>query len=91
MPQWFEVFPAGELVKSGSPVKTDAGAVLLVDLGGDKGLDAVKFKRQFASLPGHVIVQDLPENLSGIEDAHRKEVMYLAHDFFNPQPIMGAR
>ena len=84
---WFHHFPVQEKL-----AVEERTAPLIVDVGGSKGHDLVKFKQCYPSLQGRLILQDLPEvieeakalgNLDGIEA--------MAYDFFQPQPIKGAK
>ncbi|KAG8163799.1 hypothetical protein KVR01_007096 [Diaporthe batatas] len=66
----------------------------VVDVGGSRG----HFVRDLlAQNPGfRVVVQDLPQVVEGLEGEGKGEgkgggeVTYQAHDFFNPQPVVGA-
>lgn len=85
--RWFEVFPITDQFSAG--LRSDAHAVLIVDVGGSHGHDLLRFKEQFPGLPGRLILQDLPETidvlgggLSGIEP--------MAYNFYSPQPVKGA-
>ena len=85
-PNWSDFFPVEERLQ-GSDL--DARSVLLVDIGGGIGHDAEDFKTKHPSLPGRIIVQDLPE---AIDQGARKgqEIEMVSHDFFTPQPIQGS-
>jgi hypothetical protein len=65
---------------------------ILVDVGGGRGTVAAEIAR---ALPGlHCIVQDLPEVIKGAEvpvDLQEGErLRFMAHDFFQEQPVKGA-
>lgn len=81
-----------------SDVPTDDAArsdeeenVFLVDVGGNKGHDLIKFKNIFGSrAPGKLVLQDLPSiikqdgalaNAAGIET--------MGYNFMDPQPVKG--
>jgi len=61
--------------------------VLLVDIGGGRGQVIYSIRNQRPDLRGRIIVQDLPQEISGREPVTGIEAM--AHDFFTPQPIHG--
>jgi len=86
--KWFNTFPAKENLPS-RPLKTDPDAVLLVDVAGGQGYWTQQFHDHIGdSLPGKLIVQDQP---FVIEKAQLKGVEAMTHNFFEPQPIRGAR
>lgn len=87
---WTEVYDTNRLV-SGATLSSDTP--LFVDVGGAHGLDTARLLAKHPDLPADVlIVQDLPEVVA----THAKEkldprIKRMAHDFFTPQPIRGAR
>ena len=82
---WIDIFPVRENL--GTDARDDQAAIMFVDIGGGLGHEAVALKKRFPDLPGHFVVQDLPQVVSGqTVDA---EVEYMAHDFFTPQPLKG--
>ncbi|KAK8037279.1 Winged helix-turn-helix transcription repressor DNA-binding [Apiospora marii] len=67
-------------------------AVFLVDVGGGLGHDLVEFHRYHPSVPGRLVVQDLPQVVDSIVPSEEnKAFTAMAHDFFEEQPIKGAR
>jgi hypothetical protein len=81
--QWFDIYPAAERLKA-HPVGESNG-VLLCDVGGGQGHEAVKFQERYPDLQGRIVLQDLPRTLQGLNLPKRIEQM--PHDFFTPQPI----
>ncbi|KAE8131158.1 S-adenosyl-L-methionine-dependent methyltransferase [Aspergillus pseudotamarii] len=85
---WTDVYDTQPLVAGADLTKP-----LFVDVGGAQGLDAQRLLDRHPDLPADIlIVQDLPE----VVTTHGKEkldsrVRKMAHDFFQPQPITGAR
>ncbi|EHK96043.1 putative Sterigmatocystin 8-O-methyltransferase [Glarea lozoyensis 74030] len=79
--QWTEVFPVE--AKMIQRLQAGEDSVTMVDVGGGFGHQANLLKDTFPTLPGKLVVQDLPqmkgEDLPGIE--------FQAHDFFLEQPI----
>lgn len=87
---WFETFPAAEVLVPGA--KKDADAVLLVDVGGNKGHEAAAFRKAHPDAPGRCILQDLPPMIERVKkQGPPAEVECMAYDFFTRQPIKGAR
>ena len=82
---WMDFYPVEERLGKGA--RTDRDAVMMVDVGGGAGQQALALKNKFPSLPGRFVVQDLQslpaehERVQGIE--------YQQHDFFNEQPVKG--
>lgn len=62
--------------------------VLLVDVGGSFGHDLLDFRRKWPSVPGRLVLQDLPEVVSSVKDLH-PSIDVTAHDFFTEQPVKG--
>ncbi|KAK2616396.1 hypothetical protein QQS21_000637 [Conoideocrella luteorostrata] len=62
---------------------------VLVDIGGNTGQQASTLLSRYPELAGRVVVQDREEVVRGASDI--KGVEFMAHDFFNPQPINGAK
>ncbi|KAL6858363.1 hypothetical protein ACO1O0_005824 [Amphichorda felina] len=85
---WTDVYDTQPLVAGADLTKP-----LFVDVGGAQGLDAQRLLDRYPNLPANVlVVQDLPE----VVTTHSKEkldsrIRKMAHDFFQPQPITGAR
>ncbi|KAL4795782.1 S-adenosyl-L-methionine-dependent methyltransferase [Aspergillus venezuelensis] len=81
-------FPVQEQLVDGITIAQDD--VLMVDVGGSFGHDLLDFRRKWPDVPGRLILQDLPEVVAQVKDLHPSlEVM--GHDFFQEQPIKGAR
>ena len=83
------------LLVSGDNLGTNAGQseqdndkVLFVDVGGGRGEALRKFRRVHPELRGRVIIEDLPMVIEGQEVEEGVEA--IAHDFFTPQPVIGA-
>lgn len=69
--------------------KEEGERVVFVDVGGNVGHQARRLVERHPRLAGRVVVEDLPETVGAAAAA--KGVRFLAHDFFNPQPVKGAR
>ncbi|KAI1410390.1 putative sterigmatocystin 8-O-methyltransferase precursor [Hypoxylon sp. FL1857] len=68
--------------------------LLFVDVGGARGHQCVALRRKYPSLPGRIVLQDLPDviqrvkadPLPGFEGIEAEP-----YDIFTPQPLKGAR
>ena len=83
--EWFEFYPVDKKLQ----VKENSRP-LLVDVGGGLGHDLVAFREKFPTLPGKLVVQDLPvvvDDIKGLPSG----IEVMAHDFFKPQPINSAK
>ncbi|KAL8721599.1 MAG: hypothetical protein Q9225_001763 [Loekoesia sp. 1 TL-2023] len=74
----------------GNGMKEGTEEVLLVDVGGGLGHDLELLKQQHAHVPGRLILQEKPEVISQIT-APNTIFEKMAHDFFTPQSVHGAR
>ncbi|MCJ1378681.1 hypothetical protein MMC17_001780 [Xylographa soralifera] len=81
---WMDFFPVEEKLCNGARTN----GILFVDVGGGIGHEAIALKMRFPKLPGKFILQDLPQT---VKDLHLEGVEAMAHDFFKPQTIKGAR
>ncbi|KAL8787373.1 MAG: hypothetical protein Q9213_002256 [Squamulea squamosa] len=63
--------------------------VLFTDIGGGRGQICKAFKSRYPTLPGRIIVQDVPQTLAGVNPPNGIEALH--HDFFEPQTIKGAK
>ncbi|KAL4887226.1 S-adenosyl-L-methionine-dependent methyltransferase [Aspergillus karnatakaensis] len=81
-------YPVQEQLIDGTTIGNED--VLLVDVGGSFGHDLSDFRRKWPSVPGRLILQDLPEVVSSVKDLH-PSIDVTAHDFFKEQPVKGAR
>ncbi|KAJ5278920.1 hypothetical protein N7478_004292 [Penicillium angulare] len=82
---WFEFFPVAERLHV--PNDTDT---LIVDIGGSQGEDLKKFKAHFPTLPGKLILQDLPAVVEGAHDLPAG-IVAQKYDFFQVQPVKNAK
>ncbi|KAF5862076.1 hypothetical protein ETB97_012141 [Aspergillus alliaceus] len=63
--------------------------VVMVDIGGNAGQLLVQIKERFPQLSGRMIVQDRAETLKAAQQ--KQGIEYMPHDFFTPQPVIGAK
>ncbi|KAF9783646.1 hypothetical protein IL306_008570 [Fusarium sp. DS 682] len=82
---WPEIYPTGTLLAN---YKLDRP--LVVDVGGSKGHDLIKFQNCHPGTPvGSLVLQDLPGILRKI--VIPDTIAVKPHDFLTPQPVKGAR
>ena len=86
---WVDWFPVHDVILSDFR-STNGDAKVLVDMGGGKGRDILRFLAKFPESRGRLILQDLTgttESLRGVANGFEVQ----SHDLFTPQPVMGAR
>ncbi|KEY72251.1 hypothetical protein S7711_00250 [Stachybotrys chartarum IBT 7711] len=81
---WLSVYPVKQEV-SGWP---DEKAVY-VDIGGNIGHQCAEFKEAYPDVPGRVVLQDMAHSIAAALPTPGVEKM--VHNFFEPQPIKGAK
>ncbi|GAP84748.1 putative O-methyl transferase B [Rosellinia necatrix] len=81
---WLAVYPVKEEVRDWDPKKP-----VYVNIGGGIGHQCAQFLEKYPEVPGRVILQDLPHSVDKALPTPRVE--NVAHDFFEPQPIKGAK
>jgi hypothetical protein len=86
--KWYETVPVEKILDTAN---VSADDVLLVDVGGNTGYDLLGFHKAHPNLPGKLIVQDLPGCLETVDAQSIAPVEPMAHDFFSPQPVEGAK
>lgn len=82
---WYEFFPVADRLRV--PSTADP---LIVDIGGSQGEDLANFHARFPSLPGKLILQDLPAVIDGARDLPA-EIEAQKYDFFQEQPVKNAK
>ena len=82
---WLDYFPFKEQLVEGFEGGDDAA--LLVDVGGGIGHEVRAIQKWFPDLPGHLVLQDLPNTVKQAGEIPGAKVM--AHDFFSAQPVKG--
>ncbi|KAI9662220.1 MAG: hypothetical protein M1821_008386 [Bathelium mastoideum] len=86
---WTEWYPTDtEIVQRYSP---EIGDAMIVDIGGGKGHDLKKFAAKHPEAWGKLVLQDLSEVIADAGDLESDGVRAITHDFFKPQPVIGAR
>ncbi|KAL8992755.1 MAG: hypothetical protein Q9169_006862 [Polycauliona sp. 2 TL-2023] len=86
---FLDFFPAQEQVINGYESQLNGGNVIFVDIGGAQGTEALEFHHRFPSHPGRLILQDRADV---VEDGTLRDSLEIqGHNFFQPQPVRGAR
>ncbi|KAI0554401.1 S-adenosyl-L-methionine-dependent methyltransferase [Xylaria curta] len=81
---WLQVYPVLKETAGCPPERP-----LFVNIGGGVGHQCAQFKEKYPELLGRVVVQDLPYSIA--EALPTPGVEAMIHDFFEPQPIRGAK
>ncbi|PWY95175.1 S-adenosyl-L-methionine-dependent methyltransferase, partial [Aspergillus sclerotioniger CBS 115572] len=63
---------------------------VIVDIGGNQGVDLERFAQSFPGLGCQLILQDLPQTLEGIPGPLDSKIKPLVYDFFTEQKVRGA-
>ncbi|KAL5349386.1 hypothetical protein ACLOAV_005677 [Pseudogymnoascus australis] len=89
--KWYEVPEIMEAALGDAEVGNHD--TLLIDVGGNGGHDLIGFHRAHPSMPGRLILQDLPAIIQSLDSAAlaQQGIEAIGHDFFTPQPIHGAK
>lgn len=83
---WTKVYDTSKLVEGANL----DNAPLVVDVGGNTGIDISHVLARHPELPaGSLVLQDLPEIIAKAKVD--KKITATAHDFFLPQPVKGER
>ncbi|RYN41800.1 hypothetical protein AA0112_g1804 [Alternaria arborescens] len=82
--RWLDEYPIRPQMKDWNPELP-----AFVDVGGNVGHYCAMFKKRFPDIPGRIILQDLPDTLA--HSLKTPGVEAIGHDFFQPQPIKGAK
>ncbi|CBX98963.1 similar to o-methyltransferase [Plenodomus lingam JN3] len=91
-PKWVDgKIPTTDLILSEEELADSR--VMLVDVGGGSGHQCEAIRKAFPHLKGRILVEDLPFMVNRIDKEHARTVGFevVAHDFFKPQPIRGAK
>lgn len=83
---WLDYYPIEErLVKGTSP----ENPIFMVDIGGGQGHDLKSLSDKYGGkgLPGRLILQD---SVADTREDSTTIFEFMAHNFFEPQPIIGA-
>nr|ANM86610.1 putative O-methyltransferase [Cladonia uncialis subsp. uncialis]AUW30806.1 putative O-methyltransferase [Cladonia uncialis subsp. uncialis] len=81
---WLSVYPIEEETRLWDPE-----AAVFINMGGGIGHQCAEFKARYPKVAGRVILQDLPHSIDRALQTPGVENM--THNFFEPQPIKGAK
>ncbi|GAP91478.1 putative O-methyl transferase B [Rosellinia necatrix] len=81
---WLSVYP---VVSEAVDWPSDKG--LYVNIGGGIGHQCAQFKEKYPTLQGRVVLQDFPHSVA--QALPTPGVENMAHNMFEPQPILGAK
>ncbi|THC87698.1 hypothetical protein EYZ11_012854 [Aspergillus tanneri] len=82
---WHVKYPVKEKLAA-RPVSTKP---VIVDVGGNQGVDLQRFADTFPDLECRLILQDLPETLAGIPGKLDSRIKPTVYDFFTEQTVKG--
>ncbi|KAJ7747465.1 S-adenosyl-L-methionine-dependent methyltransferase [Mycena olivaceomarginata] len=86
---WTEYFDTSTLVDE-AIIENGKTTPILVDVGGNIGLDLTRFLEKYPNVPtGSLVLQDASDVIALAKVDPRIRAM--SHDFFTPQPILGSR
>jgi hypothetical protein len=86
---WTEYFDTLTLVDE-AIIENGKTTPILVDVGGNIGLDLTRFLEKYPNVPtGSLVLQDASDVIALAKVDPRIRAM--SHDFFTPQPILGSR
>ena len=86
---WLDSYPLMERISPNA--KHEEDAVLMVDIGGGRGHELQEFQRIRKSLPGRLIVQDLPSVIADIDVKKDPGFETQEYDLFSKQPVRGGK
>lgn len=84
---WLDIYPLQDRLAHN--LNEEENAVLLVDIGGGVGHDLRDFGNRRGSMPGRLVLQDLPAIISEVDSSKKPAVEAMAYDYYTPQPIEG--
>lgn len=84
---WFTVFPLE--AELGTFLESSTGAPAFVDIGGGFGHQCGALASAFPRLKGRLVLQDMPQTIAIAPPLDG--VQATAHDFFEQQPVKGAK
>ncbi|KAJ7904330.1 S-adenosyl-L-methionine-dependent methyltransferase, partial [Mycena olivaceomarginata] len=86
---WTDFFDTSTLVDE-AVIENGKTTPILVDVGGNTGVDTTRFLERHPNVPtGSLVLQDTSDTIAMAKVDPRIRAM--AHDFFQPQPILGSR
>lgn len=81
-----DIYPAMDRLAAGA--STGSESVMMVDVSGGQGHQAIAMKKKFPNLPGRYIVTDIAHGPPANRD-NSVGVEFLVHDFMTEMPVKG--
>ncbi|RYP50584.1 hypothetical protein DL768_003929 [Monosporascus sp. mg162] len=81
---WLSVYPV-----AAEAAGWTAEEFLYVNIGGGVGHQCAQFREKYPTLPGRIVLQDLPHSVA--QALPTPGVENMTHDMFEPQPVVGAK
>lgn len=81
---WLSVYPVREATAG-----WDADKAVYINIGGSIGHQCAEFKAAYPDVPGRVILQELPHSIA--QALQTPGVENMMHNFWDPQPVKGAK
>ncbi|KAJ0421350.1 S-adenosyl-L-methionine-dependent methyltransferase [Aspergillus carlsbadensis] len=89
-PEWLDVFQLVERIQAGTDMSLEPDQVLFVDVGGGVGHQGVALRDRLPeAVKNRIVVQDVEMVIA--RAIQREGVEAMVHDFWEPQPVQGAR
>lgn len=86
---WYQIYPFAD--EMGKACESSPDDVLLVDIGGNRGLDILDFHKAYPNLPGRLVLQDLPETIDAVDASTMGKIELKPYNFYTPQEVKGAK
>ncbi|KAE9962613.1 hypothetical protein BLS_000114 [Venturia inaequalis] len=88
-----EMVPPHPMFEDVANLSVDADGVTLVDVGGGAGQAIGIIRKAYPNVPGKFILQDLPKSIESLAPGRAEKLGFepMVHNFFEPQPIKGAK
>ncbi|KAJ5689653.1 O-methyltransferase family protein [Penicillium macrosclerotiorum] len=83
---WHDKFPIKERLNA----RESSAKPIIVDIGGNQGVDLQRFADTFSDFDCELILQDLPETIKNIPGPLDRKIQPIAYDFFTNQIIKEA-
>jgi hypothetical protein len=91
---WHLKYPFKQKIPSLQARDATAGKMVIVDIGGNQGVDLERFASCFPHLDCDLVLQDLPETLSLLKEGKSTQldarIRVMEYDFLTAQPVHGA-
>lgn len=81
------------MFESAAGLDVEANGVALVDVGGGAGQAIGHIRKTYPNIPGRFVLQDLSKSIESLPVGRAEELGFepMVHNFFEPQPVKGAK